>query len=356
MNNPEQLLRPDGFSGAYADMPDSMNPETIANLTSALTAVAHQDHRTGPVVIGRGPEEHHQELERGAVAGALHAGAEVVRLGERSQPDTLYTAQTLGALATVSITTDGQPQDVLYTARIGAETPDKEQLKRVAASYRTLRQDSSSIPMDAVDAVQRHRGDARTYSDALVEYLTDRYGEKPLDGTRLVLSGQGHGGKPARGPGKAMYCPNQDAGNGPSETMSATLRVLRGLGAQVAEHYLKSAPRAKDGLPSLRAHLEGPDSERLRQYTGAFVINDNGTEVLAASTAGRYSLDGDSLRKAIERRQQLHENYPEPAAWPERPDGTLAAAIIAIRAAETNTTFGNMGQLVTNTSITERTA
>jgi phosphoglucosamine mutase len=232
-----------------------MNPETVATLSYTLVEMQKEAGAGDLCVIGRDTRPSGPRLEEAAVAGALDAGATVLRLGVAPTPAILKTAQNLNAASAVSLTASHNPaKDNGWKGTLGSDKPVGPQVKDIDNRYWSIVEGGLAIPTQAPNIPERPDL-LENYKQAVVRNIEEEFGERPLEGKLLVV----------------------DAANGAA--MNITPDVLRRLGATIEEFacdglgLINKATGAND-LSGLKKFLESrPDIVQNPNFVGA-VAND----------------------------------------------------------------------------------
>jgi phosphoglucosamine mutase len=167
-----------------------MNPETVAGLTHALVSMQMEAGAGNVAVVGYDTRPSGPELERAAVAGAVAAGATVLRLGVAPTPAILKTAQTEGAGAAVSLSAShNEWPDNGWKGTLGEDKPFGPEVRTISDRYWHQVDGGLIIPLDKADAVPERPELRKAYLDSVITDMEAQFGERPLDGKVVVVDG-----------------------------------------------------------------------------------------------------------------------------------------------------------------------
>jgi phosphoglucosamine mutase len=167
-----------------------MNPETVAGLTYGLVRMRIEAGESPVTVIGRDTRPSGEWLEPAAVAGALAAGAEVLRLGIAPTPTTLKVAEMVGAGAAVCLTASHNEWiDNGWKGTRGPDKPFGKQVRDISDRYWWEMDNGLAVPFGSKKTVDERPELVAMYQQELVGHLEAEFGEKPLAGKIVVVDG-----------------------------------------------------------------------------------------------------------------------------------------------------------------------
>ncbi len=380
----EKVGGTDGHRGVATMEPGAglINPETFAGLTYALAGMQADAGHDGPIVIARDPRASSEHLSRAAVAGALHAGAEVIDLGVAPTPTAQKVAEWSGAAATVVVTASHNPaEDNGWKGMTGHSKPHDKAIREYSDRFWEQHQSGLVIPTSLADSVERRPELINEYEDSVVATIQGAFGERPLENKLFVV----------------------DGANGAA--MNLTPRILERLGARVerfacdpegvinencgandlggVKAFLASRPDIVDDPNFVGALANDGDSDRM-QGVGVVVqdgvtkfVDITGNHVMGAMAEGQPGIvgtlytnsglrnrlaeqgiefeeckNGDKyVTRALLAKQAAGENWTRGGeftghyvdlAWLPSGDGLMSAAWFAARTVQRGMTFGDV--------------
>ena len=238
-----------------------MNEETVAGLTYALVDMQRVEGETPLVVIGYDPRPSGPRLERAAVAGAVAAGAEVIRMGQTPTPTTFKTALLMGAHASVEVSASHcKPEINGWKGALGSHKPFGPQVDEISDRYWANTDSGLTIPLDLADKVPQRPEFTEAYINMVVADMEQEFGERPLEGKVFVV----------------------DAANGAA--MNVTPKVMEKLGATVHTY-------ACDGERPINEGSGATDLEGVKGF-----MRRNPEIVKNPNFVGALTHDGDADR------------------------------------------------------------
>jgi phosphoglucosamine mutase len=269
MSEHPQLGGTDGVRGlALEPGLGNINAGTVAGLTYALTDMQISRGEQPLVVIGRDTRPSGPELERAAVAGAVAAGAQVLRLGVAPTPVILKTAQMQKAGAAISLTASHNdwPENG-WKGTLGEDKPFGPQVKEISDRFWAETDSGLSVPLSAADSVPERPDLQEAYVNSVIADMELQFGDRPLEGKVVVV----------------------DGANG--ATMHVTPKVLERLGATVHTFACDGERPINDGTGA--TNLDGvkdfmrrhPEIVRQPGFIGAVAKDGDGDRFMGVGAS-----------------------------------------------------------------------
>lgn len=201
MNERPRLGGTDGVRGPAeltSTEPGVISGDTFAGLSASLTRLALDERGVGSVVVARDTRESGYELTLSVIDGIRSQGADVVDLDIAPTPAAQWTAQHLGAIATIVVTAShNQHTDNGWKGMIGSAKPSKDTVQAISDGYWERVESGLSIPRFHDRFTNQERDKLLLqYGEAIIDDVRHEFGsEKPLDGKIIVVDGAYGAGK-----------------------------------------------------------------------------------------------------------------------------------------------------------------
>lgn len=201
MNERPRLGGTDGIRGPAeltSTEPGVISGDTFAGLSASLTRLALDERGVGPVVVARDTRESGYELTMAVIDGVRSQGADVIDLDIAPTPAAQWTAQHIGAIATIVVTAShNKHTDNGWKGMIGSAKPSKDVVHAISDGYWERVESGLSVPRFDDQFTNGERAKLLLqYGEAIVNDVRREFGsEKPLDRKIIVVDGAYGAGK-----------------------------------------------------------------------------------------------------------------------------------------------------------------